>query len=104
MRQKGKGENELVPEGSWHCLTWKCRRREGAENQSIFTSNNGFRFVRCVQLFKSYQTMALDIHDDNILLKLKTHLVPMKPICWVAQGDVKFGLGVHQNLQTVVKM
>ena len=43
----------LLPGGSWHCLTWKCRQREGAENQSIFTSNNGFRYVQCVQLFKS---------------------------------------------------
>ena len=51
-----------------------------------------------------YNDMFNDMYDDNILLKLKTYLVPVKPICRVAQWDVKFGLGVNQNLQTVVKM
>ena len=82
----------LLPGGSWHCLTWKCRQREGAEIKifmynmyggwNLFvniSTNNGFRYISTI-----------------------TYLVPMKPICWVAQRDVKFGLGVHQDLQTVV--
>ena len=27
--------------------------------------------------------------------KVKTHLVTMKPICWITERDVKLGLGVN---------
>ena len=72
----------------------------------FFTSNNStFLHIQDILHFASFFLFVhLKFHKIQLkhnLAKFIAHLVAMKPICWVAQGDVKFGLGVHQNLQTV---
>ena len=72
----------------------RCRQKGEAAKRfhsNIFHCNIGFSSI---QIEDSQQTQ--DLPGLRVeLLNIDTHLVTMKPICWITERDVKLGLGVN---------